>query len=219
MQFAAPHQAPGDVGRLQRCAFGRRMGREIAGDRNEDVPALVGIAPYAELPDSRLQHLIGVEARIFAQHRARERGDQRLGRMAEREMPCHQPCRESTCRCRSKASSNAARIVSASAGKSSSCSPLFTGNAGRRHIEIASKIERHRAVQHAANRGDMIVDVGRPDPRQHLVHRVGVGEDVVRRLPIGMFVGVAEARHPERRRVGEGSTEIGRSGAGADRLP
>jgi hypothetical protein len=39
MQLAAPHQAPRDVGGLQRRAFGRRMGGEIAGDRNEDVPA------------------------------------------------------------------------------------------------------------------------------------------------------------------------------------
>ena len=51
------------------------MGRKIAGDRNEDVPALVGVAPRGELPDSRLQHLIGMEACIFAQQRPRERGD------------------------------------------------------------------------------------------------------------------------------------------------
>ena len=34
---------------------------------------------------------------------------------------------------------------------------------------------------------------------EHLVDRVGVGEDVVRRLPVGVLVGIAEARHPERR--------------------
>src|SRR6266436_9106809 len=65
------------------------MGRQIAGNCDEDVPALVRVAPRAELPDSRLQHLIRMEACIFAQHRMRERGDQRLRRMAEREMPCH----------------------------------------------------------------------------------------------------------------------------------
>ena len=43
------------------------MGRKIAGNRNEDVPALVTIAPRGELPDSRLQHLVGMEASIFAQ--------------------------------------------------------------------------------------------------------------------------------------------------------
>jgi hypothetical protein len=40
------------------------------------VPALVAVAPCGELPDSRLQHLIGMEACIFAQQRTRERGDQ-----------------------------------------------------------------------------------------------------------------------------------------------
>jgi hypothetical protein len=62
MQLAAPHQAPGDVGRLQRSAFGRRMGHKVAGDRNHDVPALVSTAPLSELSDSRLQHLIHMEA-------------------------------------------------------------------------------------------------------------------------------------------------------------
>ena len=52
MKLAAPHQALGDFGRLQRRALGRRMGGEIARDRNEDVPALVGVLPDGELPDS-----------------------------------------------------------------------------------------------------------------------------------------------------------------------
>jgi hypothetical protein len=47
-----------------------------------------------ELANSGLQHLIGVEARILTQRRARERGDQRPRRVAEREMPRHEPCRE-----------------------------------------------------------------------------------------------------------------------------
>jgi hypothetical protein len=34
------------------------MGRKIARNRNEDVPALVGVAPLA---DTSFQHLIGVE--------------------------------------------------------------------------------------------------------------------------------------------------------------
>jgi hypothetical protein len=62
------------------------MGRKIPGNRNEDMPAGVGVAPHRELPDSGLQHLISMEARIFAQHRPCKRGDQRLRRMAEREM-------------------------------------------------------------------------------------------------------------------------------------
>ncbi len=47
--------------------------------------------------------------------------------------------------------------------------------------------------------------------------RVGVSEDVVCCLPIGVLVGIAEARHPERRSIGERSTKVGRSGACADR--
>ena len=80
MQISAPHQAAGDVSRLQRRALGWRMGGEISGDRNEDVPAFISIAPDCELPDSRLQHLVGMEARVFPQHGARERGDAPLER-------------------------------------------------------------------------------------------------------------------------------------------
>jgi hypothetical protein len=81
MQLSAPHQAPGDIGRLQRRALGWRMRGEIAGDCDEYAPALVGVAPDSELPDPRLQYLVSMEARIFPKHRARERGDQRASRV------------------------------------------------------------------------------------------------------------------------------------------
>jgi hypothetical protein len=82
MQLAAPYQAPGDVGRLQRRAFGRGMGRKITRHRNEALPASVSVVPLAELPDSRLQHLTGMDACIFAQNGTRERVDQLLRRGA-----------------------------------------------------------------------------------------------------------------------------------------
>jgi hypothetical protein len=43
MKLTAAHEPSGDVGRLQFGAFRRRMGSEIAGDSDEDMPALVGI--------------------------------------------------------------------------------------------------------------------------------------------------------------------------------
>ena len=61
MKLTASHKPPGDVGRLQLGPFRRRMGSEIAGDSNEDVPPLVGIAPLAELPHTGIQYLIGME--------------------------------------------------------------------------------------------------------------------------------------------------------------
>jgi hypothetical protein len=59
------------------------MGREIAGDRDEDVSASVSVVPLGELPNSRLQHLIGMEAWIFAKQRTRGCANQSLRRMAE----------------------------------------------------------------------------------------------------------------------------------------
>ena len=48
------------------------MGREVADHRNENMPALASVAPRSKLPEPGLQHLVGMEARIFAQHRKRK---------------------------------------------------------------------------------------------------------------------------------------------------
>jgi hypothetical protein len=69
-------------------------GGEVSCDRNEDATALVRVAPDGELPGPGFQHLVGVEARVFPQHRMSERGDQRLRRMAKGQVSRHQPCRE-----------------------------------------------------------------------------------------------------------------------------
>ena len=61
MKLTASHKPPGDVGRLELGAFRRRMGSEIAGDSDEDVPTLVGIAPLAELPHAGIEYLVGME--------------------------------------------------------------------------------------------------------------------------------------------------------------
>src|SRR6516164_3045365 len=145
------------------------MGRQIAGNRDEDVPALIRIAPRAVLPDASLQYLIRMEACIFAQHRMGERGDQRLRRMAEREMPCYQACGEIDL------SLPVEGVEQGGADRPwirRQIIELLTAvawDARRRHIEIASKVERHRSVQYAADSRDMSVDVGSPDARQHLV--------------------------------------------------
>lgn len=70
------------------------MGGEITGDCNQNMTAFIGITPNAELPHSRLQHLVGMEAGVFTQQRVREYGDQRLWRMAEHEMARYEPGRE-----------------------------------------------------------------------------------------------------------------------------
>ena len=67
MKLTAAHEPPGDFGRLEFGAFRRRMGSEIAGDSNQDMPALVGIAPLAELPHGRVQRLVGMETCVLAQ--------------------------------------------------------------------------------------------------------------------------------------------------------
>ena len=109
------------------------------------------VRPPGELPDSRLQHLIGMEARILAQHRMRQRGDQRLRRMAEREMPCHEPCREIDLSLPVEGVEQGGADHLRIGGQVVELLAFLAGDAGRRHIEIASQVERHRSVQHAAH--------------------------------------------------------------------
>jgi hypothetical protein len=60
MKFAAAHQPSGYISRLQQRALGWKVGCQISGDSNEDVPALVAIAPLAKLPHARLERRRGV---------------------------------------------------------------------------------------------------------------------------------------------------------------
>ena len=104
------------------------------------------------------------------------------------------------------------RIVSSSGRQFVELLAALARDAGRRHIEVASEIEGHCSLQQNA-RGREVIDGGGPDPLEHLGKRVGVGEDVVRRLPVGVLVGVAEASHPKRRPVSERPAKISGSGA------
>jgi len=190
MQLAASHQAAGNVGCLQLRALGRRMGGEIAGDRNKDVPALVGVAPDRELPDSRLQHLVGMKARVFPQHRMREGGDQRLRRMAKRQVPRREPRREINLPLTVERVEQGDTDRLHIGGQIVEPLAVVSRNAGRRHVEVARQIESHRAVQYAPNGRGILIRGRGPDPLEHRVERIGVREDMVRRLPVAVFVGV-----------------------------
>src|SRR5438477_2665375 len=141
------------------------MGRQIAGNRDEDVLGLVRVASRAELPDSCLQHLIRMEACIFAQHRMRQRGDQRLRRMAEREMPCHQPCGEIDLSLPVEGVEQGGADPLWIRGQIIEPLAAVAWYPRRGHIEIPSKVECRRSVQYAADSRGMSVDVGSPDPR------------------------------------------------------
>ena len=70
-------------------------------------------------------------------------------------------------------------------------------------------------MQDPTDNRDVAIAVA-PDPLDQLVKRVRVGEDVVGGLPIGVLVGIAKARHSERRAVSKRSAEVRRSGACED---
>jgi hypothetical protein len=45
------------------------MSRQMAGNRKEDLLALIRVVQQGDLPDSGPQHLVGVEDSVFAEHR------------------------------------------------------------------------------------------------------------------------------------------------------
>jgi hypothetical protein len=203
MQLAASHQAAGYVGRLPRRAFGWRMSRKIAGSRNEDVPAFVAVAPDGELPDRRLQHLIGMKARIFAQHRMRERRDQRLRRMTELEMSRHESGREIDLSLAVKGVERGGSDCLNLSRQIIKILAVFARNSGRWHIEIACEVESHRSMQNNTHSRDVTIGVNSSDPLEHLMGRIGICENVVRRLPVGVLIGSAETRYPKRCPISE----------------
>src|SRR5262245_44257913 len=122
------------------------MGGKITGGGYENVPALISVAPLSELPDRRFQHLIGMEACVFAEHRTRKRGDQGLRRMAQREMPCHESRREIDLALAVEG------VEQGGADRLRLCRQVvellaaIPGDARRRHIEIAREVQRHGSV-------------------------------------------------------------------------
>ena len=96
---------------------------------------------------------------------------------------------------------------------------VLAGQRRRRHVQVTREMERHGTVQQAARGFDRLVRIGcgAADPLERLMQRIGIGEDVVRSLPVGMLVGGAETRHPERRRIGECLAEVGGGSPGARR--
>src|SRR5262249_38350421 len=55
------------------------------------------------------------------------------------------------------------------------------------------------------------------DPLERLVNGIGISEDVVGGFPVGMFVGGAETRHPERCCIGKRATDVVGRGPSASR--
>jgi hypothetical protein len=72
MKLSTVHQPLGDVSRLQQRALGRRVGSQMPCDGNEDMPALIAVAPFVKLPHPRLEHLVGMEARVLPEQRLRK---------------------------------------------------------------------------------------------------------------------------------------------------
>jgi hypothetical protein len=195
------------------------MVRKVARHRDQDVSALVGVAPLIELPHTCLQHLIGVEAGVLPEQRVRESGDKCRGRVAQREMARDQPSGRVDlplaieCAQQSRADflDRVRKVVQSIAA--------FAGQPRGWHIEVAGEVDRHRPMKHATGRVDPVIllDIIRGGSFQRLVNGVGVGEEVEGRLPVGMLVRGAETSNAQRRRVGQRAAEIGRGCPHPDR--
>ena len=218
MELAAAQQPLCDVGGLKRRPFGRRMGRKVARHRDQNVPARTGVAPFAELPHARLQHLVGVEARILTEQSVRECRYKPIGRVTEREMARDQTADQVDLPLAIESLQQSRADVPDVGRKVVQPITAFAWQPIWRHVEVTGEVEGHCPVQHPTHRLDPASPLAllSPDPLQDLVYGIGIREDVQGRLPVSMLVGSAEPRHAERRRIGERTAEIGWEGAGPD---
>ena len=76
---------------LQLCPFSRRMGGNVAGNRDQNLTPRRAPTPLPVLLHASLKHLIGMELGVLAQYRARKRGDKRLHRVTEHEVTGNEP--------------------------------------------------------------------------------------------------------------------------------
>lgn len=67
------------------------MGGQITSHSDQDVAAC-NIIPFAKLPDTCFEHLVGVKTGIFAQQHVRQRLDQNLGWVAEKQVTGDETC-------------------------------------------------------------------------------------------------------------------------------
>ena len=89
----------------------------------------------------------------------------------------------------------------------------------RRHVEVPREIDGDGSVKDGARRLDGVRSESRvgTDALQPLMHGVAVGEDVVRRFPIPVFVGQAEPRDTQRGRITKRAAEIVECGSAGNR--
>ena len=75
MKLSAAHQPSCYVGRLQQRALSRKVGSQIPRNGDKDMPALITVAPSMKLSHARLEHLVGMEARVLSEQRLRKGRD------------------------------------------------------------------------------------------------------------------------------------------------
>src|SRR5208282_3433282 len=101
--------------------------------------------------------------------RAREGGDQRLRRMAKRQVPRHQPCREINLSLPVERVEQGIPDRFLIGGQVVEPLPTLAWDASRRNIEVTREIKGHRTVQDASNGGDLAISGGESDPLEHPV--------------------------------------------------
>ena len=159
VKLAATHQPAGDVGGLQQRALGRRMGRQIAGDSDEDVPALVAVSPFTKLPNARLEHLVGMKTCILAEQRPRKGRDQPVGRVTQDKMAGDEPRRsidlvltiEGIEQCSADLLGRDRKVIEPVAA--------LARQRRWRHIQITGEMERHCPVEQATHGFDGVTGI------------------------------------------------------------
>src|SRR5215207_8170240 len=180
VKLATAHQALRNIGCLECRALGGRMCCKVARHRDQDVAALIDVAPLAELSHACLQHLVCVKVRVFPEQRVRESRDERLRRVTKRQVARDQTSGRVDLPLAIECAQQSRADFLDRVGKLVQLIAAFAGQPGGWHIEVAGEVDRHRPVKHATGRVDsaILLESTCAGSLQGLVNGVGVGEDV-----------------------------------------
>ena len=151
MKLAAAHQTAGDVGRLQKGPLGWRVGGEITGDSDENVPALIAVSPFSKLPNACLKHLVGMKTCILAKECTRQGRDQPLGRVSQDEMAGNEPGRGIDLMLAIEGIEQMGADFLGRDRKVIEAVATVAGQRCRRHVQITGEIEGHGPVEQATH--------------------------------------------------------------------
>ena len=173
------------------------------------MPAFIAGPPGIELADTGLEVLIGVETGILPQQRSGQNDDQLLRIVTEKQVAGCQPRGVAYPGLAVKGGQQPIEELVRRLRQIIEGTSILAGHPRRRDIQEPGEVQGHGAGKDAGRRIGIRI-AGFVQTLQDCVQGIGVGEDMVRRVPVRKLVRRPETGQTERGGVGQRPSQIGR---------